>query len=111
MGGALSSSRRGIAELLSSTRGKLLEGEKLVIRDPEGRETQKIVFVGRTGDGNFLFRSEGNRDWLELLEECGRIPLPPYIRDGQMTAVDRERYQTVYARNPDLLLHQQPDCT
>ncbi len=41
--GALSSSRRGIAELLSSTRGKLLEGEKLVIRDPEGRETQKIV--------------------------------------------------------------------
>ncbi|MCU0719822.1 MAG: tRNA preQ1(34) S-adenosylmethionine ribosyltransferase-isomerase QueA [Pirellula sp.] len=90
----------GIAELLSSTRGKLLEGERLVIRDPEGRETQRIVFVGRTNDGNFLFRTDGNREWLELLDECGRIPLPPYIRDGQMTAVDRERYQTVYARNP-----------
>lgn len=90
----------GIAEFLSSTRGKLVEGERIVIRDPEGRETQRIIYVGRTADGNFLFRAAEDRDWFELLDECGRIPLPPYIRDGQMTAVDRERYQTVYARNP-----------
>ncbi|XZE22024.1 tRNA preQ1(34) S-adenosylmethionine ribosyltransferase-isomerase QueA [Pirellulaceae bacterium SH449] len=90
----------GIAEFLSSTRGKLVEGERIVIRDPEGRETQRIVYAGRTADGNFLFRAVGDQDWFEFLDECGRIPLPPYIRDGQMTAVDRERYQTVYARNP-----------
>jgi len=36
------------------------------------------------------------------LERCGRAPLPPYIaRDGREDpAVDRERYQTVYARVP-----------
>jgi S-adenosylmethionine:tRNA ribosyltransferase-isomerase len=39
---------------------------------------------------------------LELLERTGRAPLPPYIRrerDGDpRTALDRERYQTVFAR-------------
>ncbi len=36
-------------------------------------------------------------DFTEALERVGRIPLPPYIRreDGQ---VDRERYQTVFAK-------------
>jgi S-adenosylmethionine:tRNA ribosyltransferase-isomerase len=38
----------------------------------------------------------------ELLERHGRMPLPPYIRraagDASLAARDRERYQTVYAR-------------
>lgn len=35
----------------------------------------------------------------ELLERCGRLPLPPYIRRGAgpESQEDRERYQTVYA--------------
>jgi S-adenosylmethionine:tRNA ribosyltransferase-isomerase len=39
---------------------------------------------------------------LELLEECGRMPLPPYIERGEdADAVqDKERYQTVYATKP-----------
>jgi len=28
------------------------------------------------------------------------VPLPPYIRAGEMDAADRERYQTVYAETP-----------
>lgn len=37
--------------------------------------------------------------WAELLEAAGHMPLPPYItRDD--TALDRERYQTVYASVP-----------
>jgi len=90
----------GVGELLSSTRGFLKPGEAVVLRDPEGRENQKLVLIARTEDGNFLFKPEPDRPWLELLEECGRVPLPPYIRDGQMTSSDKERYQTVYARNP-----------
>jgi S-adenosylmethionine:tRNA ribosyltransferase-isomerase len=38
-------------------------------------------------------------DWLELLEQHGHVPLPPYIQRGDIDA-DRERYQTVYAQNP-----------
>jgi S-adenosylmethionine:tRNA ribosyltransferase-isomerase len=39
----------------------------------------------------------------ELLEEIGHVPLPPYIRRRPGIpdeAEDRERYQTVYAREP-----------
>ena len=34
-----------------------------------------------------------------LLERIGNVPLPPYIH-RQDTPEDRERYQTVYAREP-----------
>lgn len=37
------------------------------------------------------------RPVVEVLDEAGHIPLPPYIRRDDETA-DRERYQTVYAR-------------
>jgi S-adenosylmethionine:tRNA ribosyltransferase-isomerase len=36
---------------------------------------------------------------LPVLERAGHVPLPPYIRRAD-AAADRERYQTVYAREP-----------
>ena len=36
-------------------------------------------------------------DFFERLEQIGHVPLPPYISRGD-AAEDRERYQTVYAR-------------
>ncbi len=47
-----------------------------------------------------LFRVEfPDEPVLELLERSGHMPLPPYI-DREDKALDRERYQTVYAREP-----------
>jgi S-adenosylmethionine:tRNA ribosyltransferase-isomerase len=46
---------------------------------------------------------EAERPLAELLDEIGATPLPPYIRrePGQPAArLDRERYQTVFARAP-----------
>jgi len=37
------------------------------------------------------------RDFFGLIEKIGHVPLPPYISRGD-SAGDRERYQTVYAR-------------
>ncbi len=51
---------------------------------------------GRQGD-LFLIRFHDLRPVNELLEAVGRIPLPPYI-EREPEALDRERYQTVYAR-------------
>lgn len=37
------------------------------------------------------------------LEQCGEVPLPPYIKragNAEQHAVDRQRYQTVYASQP-----------
>lgn len=90
----------GVGEFLSKSRGYLLENERIVIRDPEGREVQGLRVVAHTEESHLLFRPDPPVSWLDLLEQNGRIPLPPYIRDGQMNDSDRTRYQTVYARNP-----------
>jgi S-adenosylmethionine:tRNA ribosyltransferase-isomerase len=39
------------------------------------------------------------RDIAGALERCGHVPLPPYIRRPDRSD-DRDRYQTVYAREP-----------
>ena len=38
-------------------------------------------------------------DWWVLLDAYGEMPLPPYIQ-REPAAADRERYQTVFARQP-----------
>jgi S-adenosylmethionine:tRNA ribosyltransferase-isomerase len=42
---------------------------------------------------------DGTGPLLAWLEQHGEVPLPPYI-DRRAQASDRERYQTVYAREP-----------
>jgi S-adenosylmethionine:tRNA ribosyltransferase-isomerase len=52
--------------------------------------------VGREGD---LFRLEFSGDVLAHFEAHGEIPLPPYVA-RPADAADRDRYQTLYAREP-----------
>ena len=53
----------------------------------------------RQADGSILAAVPG--DVLAFLDVHGELPLPPYVeRTGAQTADDRERYQTVYARDP-----------
>jgi S-adenosylmethionine:tRNA ribosyltransferase-isomerase len=58
----------------------------------------RVKMSGRDGD---LFRLEfsGDQTALQVLEESGRMPLPPYI-ERQDAKADRERYQTVYSAVP-----------
>lgn len=54
-----------------------------------------VRVLGRQGA---FFELEAQGEPAEqLLERCGHVPLPPYIQRGDEPA-DRERYQTVYAR-------------
>ena len=48
--------------------------------------------------GNRVVRLESDAPVRAALERHGHVPLPPYI-DRSDEATDRERYQTVYARN------------
>ena len=50
--------------------------------------------------GRATIRIECSRPWLEVLEEIGEPPLPPYIKRSEVRdqRSDRERYQTVYAK-------------
>jgi S-adenosylmethionine:tRNA ribosyltransferase-isomerase len=48
-------------------------------------------------DGNRRVRLHASAPIDEVLERHGEVPLPPYVRRSA-SAEDRERYQTVYAR-------------
>ena len=47
--------------------------------------------------GSVRFSWAGGEPFSKVLEYCGQVPIPPYLnRDTE--AIDKERYQTVYAR-------------
>jgi S-adenosylmethionine:tRNA ribosyltransferase-isomerase len=53
--------------------------------------------VGRDSYGQRRLKFSGDGDLIKSIERLGHIPLPPYIkRDDE--PLDRERYQTVFAR-------------
>lgn len=55
----------------------------------------------RTGDGVCTVLFQVRRPLMELLHQYGHTPVPPYIRrkgDHGHERMDRERYQTIYAR-------------
>ena len=54
--------------------------------------------MGKTPAGRWLARPEAAGPAAAVLARYGRTPLPPYIRKGRGQAADRERYQTIYAR-------------
>ncbi|MGH7831840.1 MAG: S-adenosylmethionine:tRNA ribosyltransferase-isomerase, partial [Candidatus Binatia bacterium] len=57
--------------------------------------------IGDMGGGRYGLKFCHEGDFMELLGDLGEPPLPPYIqRSRDTTALDRERYQTVYARHP-----------
>ena len=53
--------------------------------------------IGREEFGERKIRFAAVEDFFGLVEKIGHIPLPPYIAREDASA-DRERYQTVYAR-------------
>ena len=54
--------------------------------------------LGREGEF-FCLRFDGAQEALELLEQYGQLPLPPYI-NHPASDNDEARYQTVYASKP-----------
>ncbi|HEU5139706.1 MAG TPA: tRNA preQ1(34) S-adenosylmethionine ribosyltransferase-isomerase QueA [Bacillales bacterium] len=67
--------------------------EGTVVRFGHGELTATCTGVKEEGIRNFRFDFEGN--FYEILDRLGDMPLPPYIHEK---LEDRERYQTVYAK-------------
>jgi S-adenosylmethionine:tRNA ribosyltransferase-isomerase len=74
-------------------------GKKLKVRECLFADNVPLIRIGeRTAAGDtFFVNLLGDTDPLQLLEQHGQMPLPPYI-----TAVldDPDRYQTVFAAAP-----------
>lgn len=89
----------GCWEVLSKTRGHLKPGDVISVQDRYARHSLDLAVVSRTDKGNLIVKPQQAGSTVELLDLFGRIPIPPYIRDGQMMDSDVKDYQTVYARH------------
>jgi S-adenosylmethionine:tRNA ribosyltransferase-isomerase len=81
-------------EALVRPGGKLKPGRRVDIA-PE----LVVEIVDSTGDGGRIVRLVTSLPVAEALARFGQVPLPPYL-ERPAEALDRERYQTVYARTP-----------
>jgi S-adenosylmethionine:tRNA ribosyltransferase-isomerase len=78
--------------------------EALAKPGKKAREGMKIVFDGKGGCRVLSVLDSGKRvlefdcDVRTLMSQVGTVPLPPYI-GRESEEADRDRYQTVFARN------------
>lgn len=85
----------GTWETLARPARRLRPG-KLIVFD----ENLAGEVVGKNADGRVFVRFESKGDFYENLDRIGKTPLPPYIKRGSAAIdSDRERYQTVFAKD------------
>ncbi len=80
---------------------RVREGVRLAFhsaRDPA--KLLEAVAVEKNSDGHVRLRFQAAVDILDLLDQFGEVPLPPYITRPipNDRSDDRDQYQTVYAR-------------
>ncbi len=83
--------------------GKLRPGE--YIKLARGRARARLV--ERLGEEGDILEIESREPLEEIMRTAGYMPVPPYVKrdytvssSDPMTILDRERYQTTYARVP-----------
>lgn len=81
----------GIWECLTKPGRKTRPGQKLIF----GGDALEATVLSALDDGNKLIQFHYEGIFLEILEQLGKMPLPPYIREE---LGDQERYQTVYSK-------------
>ena len=101
----LGQSDAGDWRLIGQTRGYLKSGEKVVVRplgEKSGSTTESLslTMIDREPDGIWLMRPDPPGDVVQLLQQFGTMPLPPYMHRKIANQVDWQRYQTTYARQP-----------
>jgi len=95
----LGSGADGQWNLIGQTRGYLQIGESVSITSPGGAALN-LQLIRREADGVFVFAPDRPGTAVEILQEFGTLPLPPYFDRKTPDANDWERYQTVFATSP-----------
>ena len=79
-------------------RGKLHEGEELIVKNVATDEKTEDIITIQKILGNGIATAKANRPLEEIAQDYGNVPLPPYMhRDAEPE--DIERYQTVWAKD------------
>ena len=87
----------GVWEALVHPGQRLKEGARLVLERDGSRLFGEVLTRRFFGRRSVRLWTEDDSDVGAAIERIGHIPLPPYIRRDDRPS-DRERYQTVYAR-------------
>ncbi|MGE4286210.1 MAG: tRNA preQ1(34) S-adenosylmethionine ribosyltransferase-isomerase QueA [Phycisphaerae bacterium] len=80
---------------------KVKPGETFYLLDHNKERYLDAVACHRCGDGTWIIEPESDKPLEKILEHIGYAPLPPYIArpdGGSDPRRDRERYQTVFAK-------------
>ena len=80
---------------------KLKQGDEFYLKDRQKADFCKAVLFEKIDQGKCRLRIKADADARTVLDEIGFPPLPPYIKrddDPAIAADDKQRYQTVYAR-------------
>lgn len=82
-------------ETLARPARRLNRGKRIHFGDELSAEV-----IEKADDGKVFVKFECTRDLYEVLDQIGMTPLPPYIkRESSTIDSDRERYQTVFAKD------------
>ena len=96
----LGADEHGVWQVLSKTRGKLEPGEAIVVVSWDVRQTVTLRLLTKLEGGMWAVRPEPLGEPLEILSRVGRVPLPPYIRDGEMVEEDVEHIRRSLPSSP-----------
>lgn len=102
--------------ILSDTRGRLQPGETITVHpayghgsgnelthgagDSEGSASLVLTLIEKREDGGWIAAPNTAVPVIELLEQFGSLPLPPYMGRKLADQDDRQRYQTQFASEP-----------
>ncbi len=95
----LGSDDEGRWKLIGQTRGYLQLGEFVAVTAANG-EVLQLELIVREADGVYLFVPDRTGAVVDVLQQFGTLPLPPYFDRKTPDANDWERYQTVFASSP-----------
>ena len=83
-----------IWETLARPARRLKIGKKIIFGENLSAEV-----LEKSEEGRVFVKFEADGDFDEILDEIGKTPLPPYIKRAKGSwMTDRERYQTVFAK-------------
>ena len=119
----------GVWHLLCETRGRLQSGETITVKPAyriseeqsgainasDSQKSFQLRLTEKQADGGWHAVPLDYRTSLELLEEFGSLPLPPYMGRKLADEDDKDRYQTQFATQPGAVaaptagLHFTPD--
>jgi len=87
----------GLWEAMLKNASRCRPGEALTLNG--AKPPAHLRLLANLGQGRWTMRLEPPRGTMDVLEQAGSTPLPPYIRRAKNAAdpADRDRYQTVYA--------------